>query len=109
MNHAIKLNPLLRVSLLFILVVVTSCSVGDTDPPAPIEDLSFDIMTRQLNWTATGDDGTKGTAIIYDLRFSSEPDVAVDFANATHIENLPRPFPSGQQQFFLLPSLDVTA
>jgi len=109
MNHAIKLNPLLRVSLLFILVVVTSCSVGDTDPPAPIEDLSFDIMTRQLNWTATGDDGTKGTATIYDLRFTMEENVvAEDFANATHIENLPRPFPSGQQQFFLLPRLDVT-
>ena len=109
MNHAIKLNPLLRVSLLFILVVVTSCSVGDTDPPAPIEDLSFDIMTRQLNWTATGDDGNKGTATIYDLRFTMEENVvAEDFANATHIENLPRPFPSGQQQFFLLPRLDVT-
>ncbi len=109
MNHAIKLNPLLRVSLLFILVVVTSCSVGDTDPPAPIEDLSFNIMTRQLNWTATGNDGNKGTATIYDLRFTmGENVVAEDFANATHIENLPRPFPSGQQQFFLLPRLDVT-
>src|SRR3972149_4474945 len=109
MNHAIKLDPLQRVSLLVVLVFVISCSVGDTDPPAPIEDLSFDIMTRQLNWTATGDDGNKGTATIYDLRFTMEENVvAEDFAKAIHIENLPRPFPSGQQQFFLLPRLDVT-
>lgn len=108
MNHAIKLDPLQRVSLLVVLVFVISCSVGDTDPPAPIEDLTFDIMTRQLNWTATGDDGNKGTATIYDLRFSIEPNVAEDFADATHIENLPRPFPAGELQFFLLPRLDVT-
>src|SRR3990172_11317546 len=108
MNHAIKLDPLQRVLLLVVLVFVISCSVGDTDPPAPIEDLSFNIMTRQLNWTATGNDGDKGTATIYDLRFSIEPNVAEDFANAIHIEDLPRPFPSGQLQFFLLPRLDVT-
>ncbi|MGH7801165.1 MAG: hypothetical protein ACREOW_11165, partial [Thermodesulfobacteriota bacterium] len=108
MNHAIKLDPLQRVSLLVVLVLVISCSVGDTDPPAPIEDLSFDIMTRQLNWIATGDDGNKGTATIYDLRFSIEPNVAEDFANATHIENLPTPLRSGEPQFFLLPRLDVT-
>ena len=108
MNHAIKLDPLQRVSLLVVLVFVISCSVGDTDPPAPIQDLAFDILTRQLTWIATGDDGDKGTATIYDLRFSTEPNVAEDFANAIHIEELPRPFPSGQQQFFLLPRLDVT-
>src|SRR3990170_8716191 len=90
MNHAIKLDPLQRVSLLVVLVFVISCSVGDTDPPAPIEDLSFNMMTRQLNWTATGNDGNRGTATIYDLRFSMEENVvAEDFANATHIENLP--------------------
>ena len=108
MNHAIKLDPLQRVSLLVVLVFVISCSVGDTDPPAPIQDLAFDILTRQLTWIATGDDGDKGTATIYDLRFSTEPNVAEDFANAIHLEELPRPFPSGQQQFFLLPRLDVT-
>ncbi|HLE25137.1 MAG TPA: hypothetical protein VI935_05750, partial [Thermodesulfobacteriota bacterium] len=108
MNHAIKLDPLQRVSLLVFLVLVISCSVGDTTPPAPIEDLSFDVMTRQLNWTATGNDGNKGTATIYDLRFSTEPNVAEDFDNATHIEDLPRPFPAGDSQFFLLPRLDVT-
>ena len=108
MNHAIKLDPLQRVSLLVVLVFVISCSVGDTDPPAPIEDLKFNMMTRQLNWIATGDDGNKGTATIYDLRFSTEPNVAEDFDNATHIEDLPRPFPAGDSQFFLLPRLDVT-
>ena len=108
MNHAIKLDPLQRVSLLVVLVFVISCSVGDTDPPAPIQDLAFDILTRQLTWIATGDDGDKGTATIYDLRFSTEPNVAEDFANAIHIEELPRPFRSGEPQFFLLPRLDVT-
>ena len=108
MNHAIKLDPLQRVSLLVVLVFVISCSVGDKAPPAPIQDLDFDTATRQLTWTATGDDGNKGTEIIYDLRFSLEPNVAEDFANATHIENLPRPLRSGEPQFFLLPRLDVT-
>ncbi len=109
MNHAIKLDPLQRVSLLVVLVFVISCSVGDKAPPAPIQDLAFDTATRQLTWTATGDDGNKGTAIIYDLRFTVDENVvAEDFANATHIENLPRPLRSGEPQFFLLPRLDIT-
>lgn len=107
MNHAKKLNPTKWV-LLSVISVIISCSVGDSTPPARIEDLSLDLMTRQLNWTATGDNGNSGTATIYDLRFSSEPNVAEDFANATHIENLPRPFRAGEPQFFLLPRLDIT-
>ncbi|MCI0454621.1 MAG: hypothetical protein L0Y68_06460 [Candidatus Dadabacteria bacterium] len=107
MNRII-LNPHRWRAALVTFVLFISCSIGDTSPPAPIEDLSFDMTTRQLNWTATGDDGNRGTATIYDLRFSSEPNVAEDFANATHIEDLPRPFRAGDPQFFLLPRLDVT-
>jgi len=57
--------------------VKDSSSVGvtviDTISPAPINDLSTSTTTSSsitLTWTSPGDDGTVGTASLYDIRYS---------------------------------------
>jgi subtilisin family serine protease len=48
----------------------------DDIPPAPITDLATTDPTSNtmgLTWTATGDDGTEGTATFYEVRYSTDP------------------------------------
>lgn len=52
-----------------------------------------------LAWTATGDDGTTGTATTYELRFSTTAFTAAEFADAT-LASAPRPRPSGSAETF---------
>ncbi|OQY27645.1 MAG: hypothetical protein B6244_09985 [Candidatus Cloacimonetes bacterium 4572_55] len=63
-------------------------AVGDTIPPARIEDLAVtgrpDSMSVILSWTAPGDDSTYGRADEYDLRYSDSLILTeLDFYNAT--------------------------
>ena len=54
----------------------------DTTPPADISDLSAapDVNTSRLTWTAPGDDGIVGTAVSYEIRYSTAvPTVADSF------------------------------
>jgi len=57
-------------------VYVVLCNQSaDITPPAQIADLAAmtgaDPWTIRLDWTAVGNDGTNGTAVVYDLRFST--------------------------------------
>ncbi len=129
MNHKTKLNLIFWILMFALSAAITSCSVGDNTPPSPIEDLSLNSSTRQLSWTATGDDEHSGKAIIYDLRFFQDTEVASllgltsldgvafstiektvqeNFSNATHVEGLPAPNSAGTPETFLLPRIDTT-
>ena len=59
----------------------------DTSPPAPVTDLAataIDANQLTLAWTASGDDGTTGSATAYDIRYSTDPITGdVSFAGAT--------------------------
>jgi FG-GAP repeat protein len=134
MSHKTKLNLLCCIFILAASATITSCSsgccgVGDSTPPAPIENLSFNPSSQQLSWTASGDNENSGTATIYDLRFLTDTQVASllglpslagvppstiqktvqdNFSNASHVENLPQPTVAGTTQSFLLPRIDTT-
>jgi len=60
---------------------------GDGTPPAAVGDLNVQVgkTTAAVYWTATGDDGTSGTASNYDLRYSSLPISDGNFYQATRI------------------------
>lgn len=56
--------------------------------------------TLLLQWTSSGDDGNVGTANSYDLRYSSSPIHAGNFASAPKVGGLFAPQPSGSTETF---------
>lgn len=76
---------------------------GDVIGPAAVTDLRvLDSTATSINleWTSTGDNGVDGTATRLELRYSTAPITAVNFAQATLAPNLPLPAPSGVRQQF---------
>ena len=70
----------------------------DDVPPAPITDLATATPTSNtlgLTWTATGDDGTDGTASYYQVRYSTAPIDGTNWDLATLAPNAPTPAPVG--------------
>jgi hypothetical protein len=129
MKFVFKQKSLLSLGFLFIVLLITSCSVGDDSPPGTITDLTADPISRLLDWTAPGDDGDKGRATIYFIRFYDNEEVAAilglpsldgvpfvvieeavrdNYNDATQIPDFQRPDVAGTPQSFLAPRLDIT-
>ncbi len=60
-----------------------------------------------LHWTAPGDDGVVGRAAAYELRYSTAPIHAANFAQATPVAGLAAPRAAGQPEQFTVPGLAV--
>jgi len=60
-----------------------------------------------LSWTAPGDDGTTGTAAQYEVRLSTSPIDAANFASATLVANPPAPLAAGTPQSMFLTGLQT--
>ncbi len=58
-----------------------------------------------LAWTAPGDDSTTGTATLYDVRYSTSPLSAANFALAYAAAGAPTPSPSGSPESMLVAGL----
>jgi hypothetical protein len=82
--------------------------VGEAEgtPPAAVSDLVAASSTGSsitVNWTATGDDGTSGTATNYDVRYSTSPiNSDNDFNAATQANGEPIPAVSGTPETFTI-------
>jgi len=73
----------------------------DSTPPAAITDLhtaNAGGRNVTLYWTATGDDGSLGTASAYQVRYSPSPIGEANFASATLWPTPPAPAPAGTPQ-----------
>ncbi|MDZ7363193.1 MAG: hypothetical protein ONB46_21115 [candidate division KSB1 bacterium] len=82
---------------------------GDVVAPAAVRDLrAIDSTSNSiaLEWTSTGDNGHDGTADRLELRYSTSPINAANFANATLVPNLPGPAASGEKQTFTVRNLN---
>lgn len=81
---------------------------SDFIPPSAVtlslESTSTNSVT--LSWTAPGDDGTDGTAALYDLRYSDKPFTADEFFDAIRVLDLPTPSPSGSSEMFEVTGLE---
>ncbi len=88
--------------------------VTDDVVPAATEDLE---VTRslptalKLNWTAAGDDGTEGTAAIYEIRYSKWPveDIEEWWGYAEQAPNLPYPSEPGSNETYWAAELDTVS
>jgi hypothetical protein len=84
-------------------------SSSDATPPAAVTDLAvFGGATTNnsllLQWTATGDDGSTGTAGAYEVRYATTPLTAGTFAQGTLAASGP-PGPAGSAQELTLNGL----
>src|SRR5262245_50832272 len=83
------------------VVSLTTLAAPDGIRPAAIATLAITGMTETgatLRWTAVGDDSLTGTATGYDLRYSTAPITAANFASATQVTGEPAPTAPGTQQ-----------
>jgi hypothetical protein len=104
------------ISLLFLWGLI-SCSklgksnnnnVDDGYNPSGVGDLhvtAYNDSSATLQWTATGDDSTSGTAARYDLRYYRIRITYANWDSATQVTGLPAPSPSGQTDSMLVTGL----
>jgi hypothetical protein len=80
---------------------VTESIGADFTPPSTITYFSVTGTTSgstTLTWTAPGDDGTQGTALRYDLRYSTESITDDNWQYAETADSLPDPQPAGSPE-----------
>jgi len=88
--------------------VASKTTTGDTTPPAAITTLAVTGTTASsiaLRWTATGNNGTTGTATSYDIRYSTSPITSTNWGSASQATGEPAPAVAGTQQVFTLSGL----
>jgi len=81
---------------------------GDVTAPAAVTNLVVVQVNNDyalLTWTAPGDDGATGTAAGYDLRYSTQPINAANFAAATAASTAPAILPAGSSQSYVMTGL----
>jgi chitodextrinase len=79
----------------------TTLAAPDAIRPAPVANLTVTGSTETtatLNWSAVGDDSLTGTATSYDVRYSTTPITAANWASATHASGEPAPGAPGASQ-----------
>ncbi len=90
---------------------LSNCASGTTKQmsPARITDLQAAAISDtefRLTWTATGDDGMKGTASYYDIRYSTSDVTKNTWNSATKANGESAPKPSGVQESFTITGLN---
>ena len=81
----------------------------DETPPAAISDLQAQNTSTnaiQLNWTATGNDGTEGTANYYQIRYANYPISESNWESVIVVENEIMPAASGTNETFTAEGLE---
>ncbi|MBU8933976.1 MAG: hypothetical protein KOO62_08200 [candidate division Zixibacteria bacterium] len=76
-------------------------TTGDVMSPTAIEDLLIADSTTGtvlLTWTAPGDDGDIGTVDQYDIRYSHEYSILVDWTSALQVAGEPTPHVAGTSE-----------
>jgi phosphodiesterase/alkaline phosphatase D-like protein len=90
------------------VVTKTTTAAPDTVRPAALADVQITGSTETsfaLRWTATGDDSLTGTATSYDVRYSTSPITAANWASATQATGEPAPVAAGGTQTWTLTGL----
>jgi len=87
--------------------------VPDTFPPAAVTDLAtvdYTLGSISLVWTSPGDDGNRGTASTYDIRYSTDPITEGDgWDKALRCEGEPTPQPAGSVEAFTVTGLEPSS
>ncbi len=95
-------------------LIISDLPEADTTAPAAVADLAGADLgdgSIQLTWTATGDDGSTGTAWQYDVRYTTDAQSPVSEANwdslAQAVTGLPLPKSAGSTESFVVTGLSA--
>jgi chitodextrinase len=82
------------------VVSKTTSTAPDVIRPAPasLAVSAVNDTSATLSWTAVGDDSLTGTAASYEVRYSTAPITAANFASATAVSGVPVPAAPGTPQ-----------
>lgn len=86
----------------------TTLAAPDLVRPGPVATVTVTGSTETtvaLRWTAVGDDSLTGTATSYDVRYSTSPITATNWASATQATGEPTPGSAGTVQNFTVSGL----
>jgi len=95
----------------FLSNVISKTTAAEDSPPAAIVDLMSQNPTPSsvtLTWTAPGDDGSSGTAAIYDVRYATFIITDGNWSSATPAGGEPSPSPAGSTETFTVDGLDAS-
>ncbi len=88
--------------------VVSGTTSAESNAPSAIANVSVsaaDATSVTITWTATGDDGTVGTASQYDVRYATVPITMGNWNSATQATGEPSPKVSGSTETFTINGL----
>lgn len=105
---SVTFSPSLRNEVVTGRLNIAGAIENDTTAPgAPTYLMTMHRGERSLRfqWLASGDDGAVGAAHHYDLRYSTAPITAGNFASATPAPGLPVPHAAGECDSYLLTGL----
>lgn len=91
-----------------VVSATTIATPPDVTAPAAIASLATKDITSTsitVTWTATGDDGARGTASLYDLRYSTSTITEANWDAATQVLSEPLPTTAGTQQEMVITGL----
>lgn len=90
--------------------IISITTAVEQTAPANVTNLLAGSPTAssiQLTWTAPGDDGATGTASQYDVRYSTAPITAANFASASQASGEPSPKVAGSAETFTVSGLSA--
>jgi chitodextrinase len=91
-------------------VVETTTLPPDVTPPSAIGDLAainVDSNMLTLNWTSPGDDGNTGSAVAYDMRYSTSTITEANWNAATQASGEPTPGVAGTVEHLVVGGLQA--
>lgn len=86
-------------------VVTVETDPADEINPAAITDLAIidpRPISLKITWTAPGDDENEGTALVYDIRYSTSELTENNWEEASVVTNIPDPGIAGTQQSMII-------
>jgi chitodextrinase len=94
-------------SLISNVISAATSAAPDTVRPAPavVAVTAISDTNATLGWTAVGDDSLSGTAASYEIRYSTSPITAANFAAAALVGNAPAPAAPGTHQSVVVHAL----
>ncbi|NOR44076.1 MAG: 4Fe-4S dicluster domain-containing protein [Candidatus Delongbacteria bacterium] len=93
------------------IISATTTEIPDTISPSPITNLNVSSgyvassTSITLNWTATGDDNSVGTATSYEIKHSTSAITEASWARSTLVSNLLTPKSAGSSESFIVTGL----